>query len=343
MDSLAYLEAGNFGYREDDRLLRDEPFQWQLSHGRYADLNDEFHQDIAREFERNSVQSTQTTFEEDFQDPEHRSFRTLYSAHHDSRDYSPAPRSLAGVDEYDPPPQRTQEGYMHRRSPFDMDDATAINEMSFMQWYPAGDAILTYPAANGENATIKDISLFMIEARCPLLAMAFEKRRAGSCLHLETLCERTAYPFLRFLYTGTYALTSADGDYYEDVPTSVLLHCQLYRLGDMYALADLKSQAYVNVLRQCEFGCSSPDKPIDLCSAIRYVYEELKDHELLIDAIINYCVSCFLRHGLGNDAEFKALAYDLRPFHQALCKNSMGREFENESKSKMFSQFISSR
>ncbi|EMC92734.1 hypothetical protein BAUCODRAFT_77254, partial [Baudoinia panamericana UAMH 10762] len=199
-----------------------------------------------------------------------------------------------------------------------------------MDWYPSGSATVSFPGNDGETHYIHKINTWFIEKRCPLLAMAFEDVRSGSQLHLEALTGTTAYPFLRFLYTGSYALTTASGDCFEDVPTSLLLHVQLYRLGVIFDLAELRTQAYVNVLRQCEFGCSSPDKPIDLCAAIRFVYEHLGSHEKLADAIVNYCVACFLRHRLADNADFRNLAYNLRPFHQALCWNSMQREFENE-------------
>ncbi|KAK5697907.1 hypothetical protein LTR97_006866 [Elasticomyces elasticus] len=230
-----------------------------------------------------------------------------------------------GLDEYDPP-QHLKRGYV---SPFALEAAPA-NEQSFMEWYPKGDAIITFPGENGELQSIGEICLFMIEDRCPLLGMAFEHSRSGPQLHLEVLTQAAAFPFLRFLYTGSYALTTALGDQSDDVPTSVLLHCQLYRLGDIYDLPELRSEAYVNVLRQCEFGCSSPHKPIDLCNGIQYVYSYLSNHEQLIDAIVNYCVSRFERHRLAEDTDFKKLAYTIRPFHRALCQNSMSREFEDD-------------
>ena len=236
--------------------------------------------------------------------------------------------SFESAEPAEPPP-----GYMEQPSAFVLD--TPPTESTFLESYPKGNATLTYQNDDGELESIRNVNFQLIEESCPILGMAFEPRRSGPQLFLETLTSTTAYPFLRYLYTGSYSLrpiTGEPGDRYEDVPTSVLLHCQLYRLADIYDLPDLKSQAYVNVLRQCEFGCSSPEKPIDLCAAIRFVYEYLHEHENLVDAILNYCVSCFLQHRLADDAEFKQLAYDLRPFHQALCKNSMEREFENESK-----------
>ena len=230
-----------------------------------------------------------------------------------------------------------RQGYMDQPSHFSLD--APPTESTFLDSYPKGNATLTYQNDDNTLESIHNVNVTIIQERCPILGIAFESSRSGPQLYLETLTPTTALPFLRFLYTGTYALKSPTGeteDLYEDVPTSVFFHCQLYRLADIYDLPDLKSQAYVNVLRQCEFGCSSPDKPIDLCAAIRFIYQYLREHENLVDAIINYCVSCFLGHHLAQDKEFKKLAYELRPFHQDLCKNSMNREFENESKCNKF-------
>ncbi|KAI7208216.1 hypothetical protein KC333_g9213 [Hortaea werneckii] len=214
-------------------------------------------------------------------------------------------RYLAGADIDDPPQFR---------------NGTPVEEDSFLHWYPSGDATLSYPDTDGQLASINNINIWLVEERSPLLYMAFDHSRNGRPhLHLESLTRMTALPFLRFLYAGSYALTSAAGDLYEDVPTSVLLHCQLYRLGDIYDLAELKQQAYLNVLRQCEFGCSSPEKPIDLCAGIQFLYEHLPNHTNVIEAILNYCVTCFISHRLAQDPDFQQLAYELRPFHQKLC------------------------
>ncbi|EME41695.1 hypothetical protein DOTSEDRAFT_103119, partial [Dothistroma septosporum NZE10] len=200
--------------------------------------------------------------------------------------------------------------------------------MSFLEWYPKGDATITYPDDSEWSQAICGLHTWVIEERSPLIAQAFERSREGQQLHLDCLDPTTALPLVRYLYTGSYA---AAGNQYEDVPTSLLLHCKMYRLGDLYDLLELKQQAHVNVIRQCEFGCSSPSIPIDLCKAIAYAYDYLRDHTGLIENIICYCVSCFLRHRLAEDPGFQGLAYKLRPFHQDLCKESMKRDFEDDS------------
>jgi hypothetical protein len=116
-----------------------------------------------------------------------------------------------------------------------------------------------------------------------------------------------------------------------DVPTSVSLHCRMYYLGHLYDLENLKSQAYVNVLRQCEFGCSSPNMPIDLCPAIDFVYRHLQGHDAISDALVQYCVTQCVSHKLHENAEFRKVAFHVRAFHQDLTKACRDRGYEDDS------------
>ncbi|KAF2767575.1 hypothetical protein EJ03DRAFT_329049 [Teratosphaeria nubilosa] len=90
---------------------------------------------------------------------------------------------------------------------------------------------------------------------------------------------------------------------------------------------DLRSQAYVNILRQCDFGCSSPDPPIELCASIRYIYKYLRVHKDLIDLVVNYCITNFLRHRLADDEDFQNLP---TKFHQLLCEICMHHDIDND-------------
>lgn len=192
---------------------------------------------------------------------------------------------------------------------------------------PPGKDVLTYPGNHQQIASVSGLHASIIEDRSPLLAAAFESSNSGQRLHLETLCSHTVMPFLRFLYTGSYSVSGE----WEDVPTSVFLHCKMYHLGNLYDLFDLKSQAYVNLLRQCEFGCSSPEKPIDLCEAIGFAYKTLPGHNAISDAIVQYCVSRCLSHKLHEDAEFRDLAFNVNAFHKDLTRVCRERGYEDES------------
>ncbi|WPG99359.1 Hypothetical protein R9X50_00217300 [Acrodontium crateriforme] len=235
-----------------------------------------------------------------------------------------------GIDEYDPP-LKLVGGRMQQ----DGDDLTLDEHatwMGFLESFPKGNATMMFRRRGGEMESIRDLDTETIAERCPLLSLGFEDSRSGPRMFLELATEETIQPFLRFVYTGNYALGNSPRDLF-DVPTSVLLHCQLYHLGEVFELEGLKSAAYVGVLQQCEFGCSSPDKPIDLCAAIRYCYKHLDQQPHVIDSIINYCVSCFLSHRLGKDVEFQRLSYDLREFHQALCNCVCTRSFMDDTAS----------
>lgn len=302
---------------------RSEPFSWQLatSSGPFSweqrdRLNDELTENVQRTFEF----AVDNGFVSPAMSPPWQ---------------EPSPEATQAPPDVPPPAAQPQPqplpGYMQQSSAFAFDSSPA--ELEFLEWYPPGNATLSFQNDQDETETISNLNIDIISERCAIIGHAFEPSRSGPQVRLDILTSATALPFLRYLYTGTYALKGPTEDFYEDVPTSVLFHAQLFRLGDIYDLPDLKSQAYVNILRQCEFGCSSPNKPIDLCPAIRYIYDNLAKYDNLIDAIINYCVSCFLQHSLAEDENFKKLAYELRPFHQDLCKNSMNRQFENESES----------
>lgn len=294
------------GFFPDDDWESPAAFRWQLSssplprsddrlltNSQWAQLNDEIIGNVQSGEQAGLVDSVHTVFQEQTE-----------------------------ADSHMPPPQPPIRGYMDCEGPYSL-DLLPVHHRSFLDCCE-GDAMISYPGDNGEVATIHNISRWVFEARSPLLAVAFESSRSGPQLHLEALRSDTAIPFLRFIYTGSYAVE----DTFAEVPTSLLFHCQMYYLGDLWSMPDLTSQAYVNVLRQGEFGCSSPEKLVDLCAAIRYIYQHLHQHHNLRDVIINYCISCFLRHRLGSDEGFQKL----HEFHQDLSKHCMENGCDNEGK-----------
>lgn len=204
---------------------------------------------------------------------------------------------------------------------------TELIKLCVLPGIPPGDDALTYPEGPGKITSVTGLNASFVEARSPLLAAAFEPFKAGQRLHLEALCSDTVVPFIRFLYTPSYGPNNG----WDDVPTSLLLHCKMYRLGELYDLADLKSQAYVNVLRQCEFGCSSPEKPIDLCKAVGFIYKNPSSHGKITDAIVQYCVTQCLSHKLHQDVEFKGLVFNVNAFNQDLARACRDRGYEDEA------------
>ncbi|USW55572.1 hypothetical protein Slin15195_G088910 [Septoria linicola] len=201
----------------------------------------------------------------------------------------------------------------------------AVLDMSFLELYPPGHITISYSNEAGSVERIHGIHQDPLDDCSFLLSQAVD----GGNLHLEACGSLTIRPFLQYVYTNTYHLPTPTGEILEDVPTSLLIHCQMFRLGDIYDIPELKSFANVQIIRQCEFGCSSPDRPVDLCAAIDYVYKNMSEHVGVVETIVAYCVTCFLSHGLGSHFDFRRLAFDLRPFHQDLCKVGMERRFED--------------
>lgn len=223
--------------------------------------------------------------------------------------------------------QNDIEDYWLPEPPLTPPKASTNSPWAFLDHVPKGTATLTYNDANGNLLSIHDLNLDTIEERSPIIAAAFEHSHRHSQLHLDLLSPLAALPFIRFLYTGDYG----DGQAYNDVPTSLLLHCQLFFFASVFDIPDLKSQALINVLRQCEFACSSPDKPIDLCAAIRFCYDHVDDNRRVIDEILEYCIERFANHKLGQDQGFRSLAFEHRPFYSDLAKTCRRRGFEDEA------------
>lgn len=201
----------------------------------------------------------------------------------------------------------------------------------FLECFPIGDITITFLSDTGHIDSIKHLSLEIIEERCPLLRHVVELFRSGPRLHLDMVTSETVWPFLRYIYTGSYIEATTDSTDSDQNPANLLLHIQMYELGHVYDVQGLKSQAYLEVVRQCDLACSYPAAPVDLCIATRYIYERLSTHKDVIDAIVDYCVECFWPHRLGDNNDFRRLLHELRPFYYHICKNVTSHVLSNES------------
>lgn len=101
-------------------------------------------------------------------------------------------------------------------------------------------------------------------------------------------------------------------------------------MADVFEVPELQVAAHANIIRETELSCSQPFPPVQLCAAIRFIYAHLSDQQPLIDTILNYCVFCFLYHGLGTNEDFRRLAFELQPFHRDLCRTSFKRGFTDD-------------
>ena len=63
-----------------------------------------------------------------------------------------------------------------------------------------------------------------------------------------------------------------------------------------------------------------------------YASQKARRQHALVDTLLNYCISTFLAHRLGEEAEFLKIAADVPDFRQDLCRMNMERNFEDECK-----------
>ncbi|KAF2803691.1 uncharacterized protein BDZ99DRAFT_526174 [Mytilinidion resinicola] len=198
--------------------------------------------------------------------------------------------------------------------------------LDFLARFPAGNASLSVVASDGVM-TIHNLHPGTIGRRCPLLELSFEQGASGiPRASVEATSVDLVVHFLRFCYTGDYLS-------YDDMgalPFSLLMHAQLCRMAEIFEVPELQALAHTNVIRETELACSLPSPPLDLCPAIRFIYEHLADQRPLVETILHYCVYCFLQHRLGTDDSFRQVAFELRPFHQDLCRTSFQRGFQDD-------------
>ena len=206
---------------------------------------------------------------------------------------------------------------------------TPMDDLDFLRQKPAGQASLIVVLPEGVVTTIDDINLEVIAEKCPLLALAFEPGPYGVKHSMEEASLPLVASFLRFLYEGTYDRWDTNGFL---VPCPLLLHAQLCRIGEIYDVPELSSEAHVHIIRSADFSCSYPEPPPDLCATIDFLYTKLDHRKPLLETILHYCVSCFVQHKLGNNEEFCKLVYELVPFHKDLFRINYQRGFQDEGK-----------
>lgn len=175
---------------------------------------------------------------------------------------------------------------------------------------------------------IQGLSPTIIGERCPLLMYAFDDGPDG-CPQagIEATSAESVNIFLRYLYTGGYP--SPDDT---ERPSSLLNHAEVYKMAMDFDVPELKVLVNYSFTRETEFACSTPDKPIDLCEAIRFVYEHLPGEQDIIDTLLNYCVSNFAYHRLGSLPAFRQMAYENPEFHRGLIQTNLKHGFEDDGR-----------
>ena len=198
----------------------------------------------------------------------------------------------------------------------------------------ASNATLNVVVANGQVCHVSDkICPFRFLDTCPLLYHAFEYGNETR-LHASIAApSRSAVvSLLRYCYTGNYLSSEAE---YE--PVTLLQHVEVYKMAADLDVPELQLLAHANFSCQIEFCCCLPTPPQDLRETIEFVYQNYADRASrqqsdIVATLLNYCISNFLYHKLGDNLEFLNLVSTTPAFHQDLCRTNMERNFEDDCK-----------
>lgn len=183
-----------------------------------------------------------------------------------------------------------------------------------LEGYPPGDATVFFHGEDGRLHTLKRVNIDIVRERCPQLADAVAASSIGPQLDLkDVVTPATAWPLLRYLYTGRYRDARAD-------VTSLSLHIQMFQLGRRFQLQGLKTQSYASIRAIGDHGRCSTQRPTDLYDGIRYIYEYLSAPDKAIEAVVRYCAAYLVQHRLHQDDEFQELLSEVQPFHNDLWR-----------------------
>lgn len=121
----------------------------------------------------------------------------------------------------------------------------------------------------------------------------------------------------------------------EGEPRSLLYHCMRFKHGLVKGNVPIMEKARDSIAVLCYVSCSSSKKPVALCQAISYTYQNMPKEARLVEILTEYCAKCFLKHHLDRDDDFKKLVKDLKPFQFQLARftmNSRKEMVDNQSK-----------
>lgn len=136
--------------------------------------------------------------------------------------------------------------------------------------------------------------------------------------------------FLRYLYTGSYAVLDQQGVI---IPVSLLMHAELYYYGNLYDVPDLCVQTHRQIGSACEMASYVPIPPEGLFKAIKFIYKNYRDNGLEVrETILHYCINCFIYHQFDKSETFRKLLVEEKAFEQDLFRVNIERKFQDAGK-----------
>ncbi|KAF1947859.1 hypothetical protein EJ02DRAFT_499002 [Clathrospora elynae] len=207
-----------------------------------------------------------------------------------------------------------------------------MDDLSFLDTDGASNATLKVVLAGGQVCHISDrICPFSFLYKCPLLYHTFEYGTKGRLqASIEATSRSAVVSLLRYCYTDGYLPTSA-----ETGPPLLLQHVETYKIAEDLHVPELQLLANGILQSKIDTACYLPTPPEDLHDTIRFVYrhyshQQPRAHHCLINTLVDFCISVYIYHSLGENEEFLKLASELPDFRQDLCRTNYARNFKDE-------------
>ncbi|KAK6439007.1 hypothetical protein LTR95_004793 [Oleoguttula sp. CCFEE 5521] len=135
-------------------------------------------------------------------------------------------------------------------------------------------------------------------------------------LELAYVNRLTAFPFIRFLRSDFYRVTET---------TSLLLHVQMYRLGEIYGISGLSAFALEQLVAFIRYTGATGTPVFALPDAVRFIYSNLStdpSFKDMVDTLVQCVKQGFEPDRFRDDWVMVQLMEDLPHFHHALCDAS---------------------
>jgi len=178
----------------------------------------------------------------------------------------------------------------------------------------------------GYKCRVIGLDLDLMWMKMPKLAALFESTDHGDVCVLDKFPRRAVISLLRYIYLDDYRMLETR----IDEQCSLLPHVQMYYAGELYCAPELTRLASTHILRELELTSSIGRVPLDLCDAIRFVYNRLAHAMQIKNNIVNVCISCCRYYNLSAHDDFCEVLRDIPAFYQDF---SVANMFESEAAS----------
>lgn len=214
------------------------------------------------------------------------------------------------------------------------DSFHGVSDLSFLIDAQPGCGRMIVANAAGERSAIHGLDVEKIGDACPKLASKFTeitRPSNGAVLQEEDLntYDMTQPPqgaviaLLRWIYLEDYTFCQA----MIDRPVPLLFHLQVLKLARKLELPGLDILAQMHIEANTSAAEQINEPIVDICSAIRYIYTDLRECEGLRRIVATFCLSTLRAKTVGDEETFAQTVCQSPLFHRDLVRANFETDF----------------